>query len=575
MAPGIAPAPAAPALPQAQGNHNELPSAARAAAASDPPHPRPSQANAANATSVGVGAHDLAQRTWVPSDLVGCRYRVVQAVRHPEHAATPSSQARKQRIQEARETVFALLPTKPSMGDARHFRRLDIDPSAEGLVRWAHTLEAMANEVTLITGGLLEVHAGGRTFAVAVDVLVRQSDGTYMPVLVTNHRVGRPDGRKQVLSVATQRLGLGKPWAVGYKLKQHANDSFALALADRALEAIGRSGGTAGLIGQRRDRAVLLQAERFQRGLEQALERPVASAAKRIKECAHCRFWDLCEPELQARDDISLFLPGDRSKELRREGINTVEALIRANKGRVSALAKAWRHQVPVLRTVERTSHPRFDVEVDLDVEAYLDQGAYLWGTYLNGHYRPFVTWEPLGGTSEAENFAAMWAWLQGCIADAKARGLSVGVFCYSSHGENHWLRFSARRFQHTVPGAPTEQEVQDFIASDVWVDVFAHVKRQLVGPRGLGLKIVAPEAGCGWEEDLDGEASVDLYRVAVGQAEPAPGEVLEDGETVEHARERLLSYNADDCRATAAVRRWLDAGAPGAAFIDAPPWSP
>lgn len=100
----------------------------------------------------------------------------------------------------------------------------------------------------------------------------------------------------------------------------------------------------------------------------------------------------------------------------------------------------------------------------------------------------------------------------------AEQAGQTFGAFCYSAHGENHWLRFSARRFHGKVEGVPSEAEVLAFIQSGQWHDVFVAVKNNLVGPEGLGLKVVAPAAGFSWEaNDVDGEASVNLYREAVG----------------------------------------------------------
>jgi len=126
-----------------------------------------------------------------------------------------------------------------------------------------------------------------------------------------------------------------------------------------------------------------------------------------------------------------------------------------------------------------------------------------------------------------------------------------VGVFCYSNHGENYWLLSSARKFEtefSDIAGLPSMAEVRRFIASPEWLDVFALVRRELLGTRGLGLKIVARATGFSWDEqDVDGEASIGLYLAGT----PA-------------ARAALLSYNGDDCRATAAVRRFLVAGAPG-----------
>ncbi|CAB0864906.1 recombinase RecB [Corynebacterium diphtheriae] len=102
------------------------------------------------------------------------------------------------------------------------------------------------------------------------------------------------------------------------------------------------------------------------------------------------------------------------------------------------------------------------------------------------------------------------------------------------------------------------------FIQSGQWHDVFVAVKNNLVGPEGLGLKVVAPAAGFSWEaNDVDGEASVNLYREAVGL------DTHVDAETSANVRATLLSYNGDDCRATAAVRSWLNAGAPGVPLLN------
>ena len=77
-------------------------------------------------------------------------------------------------------------------------------------------------------------------------------------------------------------------------------------------------------------------------------------------------------------------------------------------------------------------------------------------------------------------------------------------------------------------------------------------------GPYGLGLQVVAPVAGYTWADgDFDGEESVNARRVARGV----------DKQALE-TRSRLLRYNEDDCRATARVREWMRAGAPGTPLI-------
>ena len=71
------------------------------------------------------------------------------------------------------------------------------------------------------------------------------------------------------------------------------------------------------------------------------------------------------------------------------------------------------------------------------------------------------------------------------------------------------------------------------------------------MGTDGLGLKVLGPVVGFEWEDDdVDGERSLALRRAA------------RFGDQA--ARDMLLRYNEDDCRATRAVRDFLDAGAPG-----------
>ncbi|MEZ5179139.1 MAG: ribonuclease H-like domain-containing protein [Acidimicrobiales bacterium] len=81
------------------------------------------------------------------------------------------------------------------------------------------------------------------------------------------------------------------------------------------------------------------------------------------------------------------------------------------------------------------------------------------------------------------------------------------------------------------------------------WVDLFEVFTRQLVTGTGAGLKVVATLAGFAWrDDDPSGEASMAWHAEAVGGS----------GRSAEAARTRLLAYNEDDVRATAAVRSWI-----------------
>lgn len=472
-------------------------------------------------------------KTVLVRDLVGCRYRAVQRGRFPDVPPTEAVVARRQRYDAAVAAVTALLPVGPSIGDPARFRRVSAGD-------FFATLEAMAAEANLIEGAVLEWGA----FEIYVDLLVRFDDG-YLPVVISNHRVARPSPGRTASVLATSRLGLGSLMQVNYRMRHHSSDSYTLALATRALASLGVETGLGGLIGQDRSLCFVEPVAVFNQALSAALEVPVPSGPRRVKECDSCRFWAYCKPVLEEADDISLLLPGERGTPYRERGITTIQQLIEADLGEPSVLAAAYRSGTVLVPRGE-LSAPRRDVEVDIDMEAYLDQGAYLWGMLSSDGYEAFTSWS-LSPVDEAANFAAFWAALMSRRAAALSAGLSFGAYCYSNHGENHWMLQSARRFAG-VEGVPSEASVREFIASDDWIDVFALVRAQLIGPFGLGLKVVAPEAGYHYSGDVDGEKSVQIYLDArVGSVS---------------ARKELLAYNEDDCRANRAVREWLS-GAP------------
>ncbi|MGH3976358.1 MAG: ribonuclease H-like domain-containing protein, partial [Pseudonocardiaceae bacterium] len=126
---------------------------------------------------------------------------------------------------------------------------------------------------------------------------------------------------------------------------------------------------------------------------------------------------------------------------------------------------------------------------------------------------------------------------------------LSFHAYCYNEQAENRWMLSSAERFAG-IPGIPTVAEVQEFISASSWVDLYAVVSTEFLCPHGKGLKTIAPAAGFSWHDpEASGENSMRWYRDAVG---------LSSGEPDLTQRERLLTYNADDVRATRALRIWM-----------------
>ncbi|MBB1045490.1 TM0106 family RecB-like putative nuclease, partial [Dietzia sp. DQ11-44] len=228
--------------------------------------------------------------------------------------------------------------------------------------------------------------------------------------------------------------------------------------------------------------------------------------------------------------------------------------------------ARAHRDGEVVVPKVARPAIPRADVEVDVDLESHLDDGAYLWGTLLtlrDGRrleaegYRPFATWARLPDPDEGRSFAEFWRWLTGIRDRAEGQGRTFRAYCYSRSAENGWMLSTATRFGPegtvaVVRGVPSVSEVRGFISSPQWVDVHEAVATQFVSTSGLGLKVVAPVAGFHWRDpDAGGEQSIGWYR----DAQASRGVERDSG------RERILAYNEDDVRATRAVREWISRG--------------
>ncbi len=216
--------------------------------------------------------------------------------------------------------------------------------------------------------------------------------------------------------------------------------------------------------------------------------------------------------------------------------------------------ARAALGDAPVYRRrgVDTISVPRADVEADVDMEN-VEDGVYLWGALLTnrsafsastGRYHPFVTWEPLTPEVQTQTFLRFWKWLMKIRAASLEAGRTFSAYCYSASAENTYLRTLGQ-------AAGVIDQVEEFIASDYWVDMRRVFESQLITGEGSGLKAVAPLAGFSWGvEDPGGGESMLRYDVAVGSAsEPERDE----------ARRWLLTYNRDDVRATFAIREWLD----------------
>ncbi|MEO5832614.1 MAG: TM0106 family RecB-like putative nuclease [Nakamurella sp.] len=313
-------------------------------------------------------------------------------------------------------------------------------------------------------------------------------------------------------------------------------------------------------------------------------ERPLASPS-RVSECRRCPWNPICTVELTLGRDVSLIAPGSDAAGLRSVGVVTIDDLASADDEQLASVApsrntgalrgpelrlraRAWQADAVLIRRRDAVHVPRADIELDVDMECFIDDGAYLWGTYLTGSsagmaaaaaagfeggYQPFVTWEPLPDRAEGVMFAAFWAYLRELQVIANNAGLKFAAYCYSRQAEERWLFSTPARYPD-VPGMPAAQEVRAFTSSASWVDMYEMLGREFVAAGSKRLKTVAPLAGFQWRDpEPDGANSMVWYRAAVG----ADGELPSEDQ-----KQRLLEYNEDDVLATLALRRWMSEGA-------------
>lgn len=510
--------------------------------------------------------------------LIGCRHRLGLDAAYPELLAEvredagvqqrrAAAQAHRERV---RDTLVAADPAAWVV----------IDPALPAGERAAATLRACEAGTARIWGGLLpqESDTGRRGGA---EILLRDERGGYIPVIVVNHKVTdprRPDPAE--FHPLTSDLYHWRPELDrARKLRQQPRDQQRLAHVYRMLERRGLAPSTpvGGVIGFHFDRILIHDLSTVLADYDRRFADRIAvvrgqapTVPSKVPECRQCGWWNQgtdggCQTWLNEHRDVSVVAPGSRAEVLRGHGVRTIDELA-AWTGpepedwqhgpfeEAVVTARAWLVDAPLVRRFEQVRVHRADVEVDVDLESYQEDGAYLWGTLLDGRYRAFVTWDPLPTEDEGRSFAEFWTWLMEVRARALAAGKTFAAYCYSRSAEDKWLYESARRFAGR-PGVPTEAQVTAFVDSPQWVDMFQAVTDQFICPSGKGLKKIAPVAGFSWRDpEAGGEASMSWYRRAVGY--DAPPDLTQ--------RTRLLEYNEDDVRATAVLREWMNPRVPG-----------
>jgi predicted RecB family nuclease len=319
------------------------------------------------------------------------------------------------------------------------------------------------------------------------------------------------------------------------------------------------------------------------------------------RECLDCPYSSHCEAQLEATDDVSLtrFTNLAQQVMLHEQGVDTRRQLaqldpVRARQARHRVLGPhesferedylghaidkmddlTYRARAHVRGQSLRTCTPGemgcpvADVEVDVDMESYGD-ATYLWGASVTVNqtvegvtagYRAFVEWGELDDEAEARIFRDFWTWFSDLRQRCHEQGRTVAAYCFWAKAEDGAMN---RAVATPMDGGPSASDLESFRHSSPseWIDLHQLAKRQIQTEGPLGLKQLAGAAGFQWRDvNPSGEASMLWYEVARGS---------NDAATV--SRQRILEYNEDDCRATKALRDWLNGPARLLAHRDDP----
>ncbi|MBL1073295.1 TM0106 family RecB-like putative nuclease [Nocardia sp. 2] len=525
----------------------------------------------------GIGDHGERAAFLDARSLIGCRHRLFLDATHPGVLTGVAEDAG---VQQRREAAAAhRAQVRDTLVGADPGRWVVIEGGVPAAQRAAATMRAMADGAERIWGGLLpqEADTGRRG---GCEILWRDLDrGGYIPVIVVNHKVTdprQPDPADYHPTTSDMYEWNPKPDR-HVRTRPQPRDTQRLAHLYRMLQRHGYASPAlvGGAIGYHFDRILvhdlgpvlddydIRYADRIA-----VVRAELPTVPSKVPECRQCPWWTRspeedkpsCERWLSDHRDVSLVAPGSRAEVLRRHGVETIDDLAAWSGDdpddwqyepftETIVTARAWATGAPLVRRVQQVTVRRADVEVDVDLESFQEHGAYLWGTLLDGVYRPFVTWDPLPTPDEGRSFAEFWTWMMKIRADAKAEGKTFAAYCYSRTAEDKWLYESARRFAG-MPGVPTEREIQKFVDGPEWVDMFQAVSEQFICPNGKGLKKIAPVAGFHWRDpEAGGEASMSWYRLAVA---------FDGGDPDMSQRTRILEYNEDDVLATKTLRDWM-----------------
>ena len=242
--------------------------------------------------------------------------------------------------------------------------------------------------------------------------------------------------------------------------------------------------------------------------------------------------------ELDPSDDAGFF--DDYYREVADRGRDTARSRLAGAISRAQMIRDGL-HITPVGPTLVEV--PSAGIEVDLDIEWDVQDRTYLWGARIRvggddttAEYVVFADWSAdFDGPAEYELAAQVADWLREQRRRAEAAGQSLRVF--------HWSSPEPSRLRRIL-GAEATADLLDN-DSGVFTDLEDVFKTGFLSLHGSSIKKVAPHFGFSWSVEDPGGAISQHYLNTLR---------TNDTDAV-HAKDWLLSYNADDCTAMTVIR--------------------